>query len=172
MLKLTYFLISFALGRWRWELSTKGVDSCIWYACAVGKHGLWWIGWDACAGSWPCKASLARSSSCSLSPSCTRSSVAESRLAEQPSWVSSRSLLNMSFICLSRWTSSWSWATSSRNNTEVQRERETEIGEFRIHRRAMRNLRAQGWGRIQNQKRKRKKQEENGRKRPKIDLKE
>lgn len=70
-----------------------------------------------CVDLWPCKASLARSSSCSLSLSCTRSSVADSRFAEQPPWVSSRSLLNMSFICRSRWTSSWSWATSSRSNT-------------------------------------------------------
>lgn len=77
--------------------------------------------------SWPCKASLARSSSCSLSPSCTRSSVAESRLAEQPPWVSSRSLLNMSFICRSRCTSSWSWATSSRSRTTTHSKKKSEL---------------------------------------------
>ncbi|TNN76584.1 hypothetical protein EYF80_013234 [Liparis tanakae] len=67
-------------------------------------------------------ASLARSSSCSFWASCTRSSVAESTSAEQPPWVSSRSLLNMSFICRSRCTSSWSWATSSRSRTATHRD--------------------------------------------------
>lgn len=65
----------------------------------------------------PCSASLARSSSCSFWASCTRSSVAESTSAEQPPWLSSRSLLSMSFICRSRLTSSCSWATSSRSRT-------------------------------------------------------
>lgn len=69
----------------------------------------------------PCRASLARSSSCSFWASCTRSSVAESTLAEQPPWVSSRSLLSMSFICRSRLTSSCSWATSSRSRTATRK---------------------------------------------------
>lgn len=64
---------------------------------------------------------MARSSSCSFCASCTRSSVAESTSAEQPPWVSSRSLFNMSFICRSRCTSSWSWATSSRSRTAICR---------------------------------------------------
>lgn len=95
---------------------------CIWGRCYREGTLVRW--YDNHVDSWPCNASLARSSSCSLSPSCTRSSVAESRLAEQPPWVSSRSLLNMSFICLSRWTSSWSWATSSRHNTEGESKRD------------------------------------------------
>lgn len=68
----------------------------------------------------PCRASLARFSSCSFWASWTRSSVAESTSAEQPPWVSSRSLLSMSFICRSRLTSSCSWATSSRSRTAMR----------------------------------------------------
>lgn len=69
----------------------------------------------------PCRASLARSSSCSFWASCTRISVTESTSAEQPPWVSSRSLLSMSFICRSRLTSSCSWATSSRSRTATRK---------------------------------------------------
>lgn len=64
----------------------------------------------------PCRASLARASSCSFCASCTFSSVAESTSGDLLPCVSSRSLVSISFICRSRWTSSCSWATSSRSS--------------------------------------------------------
>lgn len=65
----------------------------------------------------PCKASLALASSCSFWASCTLSSVAERTSEDFPPCDSSRSFVNISFICRRRWTSSWSRDTSSRRST-------------------------------------------------------
>lgn len=65
----------------------------------------------------PCKASLALASSCSFWASCTLSSVAERTSEDLPPCDSSRSFVNISFICRRRWTSSWSRDTSSRRST-------------------------------------------------------
>lgn len=64
----------------------------------------------------PCKASLALASSCSFWASWTLSSVAERTSEDLPPCDSSRSFINISFICRRRWTSSWSRDTSSRRS--------------------------------------------------------
>lgn len=78
----------------------------------------------------PCKASLALASSCSFWTSWTLSSVAERTSEDLPPCDSSKSFVNISFICRRRWTSSWSRDTSSRRSARGEGHRVRARGQW------------------------------------------